>query len=196
MDLTGAKEAGKTVRASKGASKTARASSLSFSASSWGLSGRVGVRVLMHRDMITCRFYRSLPRSWLKKYWGQLGKDSNKSPSLPLRWSSSPFSLSSPRLSPCTSSIQSHFLRSPVSRLSFPALKDRDREKDQAGKDLAQAADGHRGFSGIPGMTVSSFGTSTQPSASLSSSFAAAPACSVGPSLRHHSSSGWVPQER
>uniref|UniRef100_M4AW38 Rho/Rac guanine nucleotide exchange factor 18 n=1 Tax=Xiphophorus maculatus TaxID=8083 RepID=M4AW38_XIPMA len=42
-------------------------------------------------------------------------------------------------------------------------------------------------------MTVSSFGASTQPSASLSSSFAAAPACSVGPSLRHHSSSGSLP---
>uniref|UniRef100_A0A3B3UW71 Rho/Rac guanine nucleotide exchange factor 18 n=1 Tax=Poecilia latipinna TaxID=48699 RepID=A0A3B3UW71_9TELE len=42
-------------------------------------------------------------------------------------------------------------------------------------------------------MTVSSFGASTQPSLSLSSSFAAAPACSVGPSLRHHSSSGSLP---
>uniref|UniRef100_A0A096LVA4 Rho/rac guanine nucleotide exchange factor (GEF) 18b n=1 Tax=Poecilia formosa TaxID=48698 RepID=A0A096LVA4_POEFO len=71
-------------------------------------------------------------------------------------------------LGECTSSKnKSHFLRSPVSRLSFPALKDRDREKDQA-------ADGHRGFPGVPGMTVSSFGASTQPSASLSSSFAAA----------------------
>ncbi|MEQ2164014.1 hypothetical protein GOODEAATRI_002149 [Goodea atripinnis] len=185
MDLTVVKEAGKTVRASKGASNTARAFSPSFSASSWGLSGHVGVRVLMHRDMITCRFYRSLPRSWLKKYWGQFGKDSNKSSYSPLRWSSSPFSLSSPRLSTCSSNIQSYFLRSPVSRLSFPALKDRDREKDQAGTAASQAADGHRGFPSVPGMTISSFGPSTHLSASFNSSF--------GTSLRHHSSSGSLP---
>ncbi|MEQ2205202.1 hypothetical protein XENOCAPTIV_003852, partial [Xenoophorus captivus] len=185
MDLTVVKEAGKTVRASKGASNTARAFSPSFSASSWGLSGHVGMRVLMHRDMITCRFYRSLPQSWLKKYWGQFGKDSNKSSYSPLRWSSSPFSLSSPRLSTCSSNIQPYFLRSPVSRLSFPALKDRDREKDQAGTAASQAADGHRGFPSVPGMTISSFGPSTHLSASFNSSF--------GTSLRHHSSSGSLP---
>lgn len=181
--------------ASKASSKTAKASSPSFSASSWGLSGRVGMRVLMHRDMITCRFYRSLPRSWLIKYWGQLGRDSNKPSSLPLRWSSSPFSLSSPRLSPSSSSFQSRILRSPVSRLSFSALKDRDREKDQAGTATSQAADGHRGFPSVQGMTISSFGPNTLPPTSLSSSFTAASASSVGHSLHHHSSSGWVLQE-
>ncbi|XP_023195125.1 rho guanine nucleotide exchange factor 18 isoform X1 [Xiphophorus maculatus] len=98
-------------------------------------------------------------------------------------------------LSECTSSKNKRDFHSRGSGSASPslALKDRDREKDQAGKDSAQAADGHRGFPGVPGMTVSSFGASTQPSASLSSSFAAAPACSVGPSLRHHSSSGSLP---
>uniref|UniRef100_A0A3Q2P0J3 Rho/Rac guanine nucleotide exchange factor 18 n=1 Tax=Fundulus heteroclitus TaxID=8078 RepID=A0A3Q2P0J3_FUNHE len=125
----------------------------------------------MHRDIITCRFYRSLPRSWLKKYWVQLRRDSDEASSSPRRWSSSPFSLSSPRLSPCPPAAPSHFLRSPLSRLSLPALKDRDREKDQAGTAAAsQAADGHRGFASVPGMTVSSCGPSTPPSASLSSS--------------------------
>ncbi|XP_043985337.1 rho guanine nucleotide exchange factor 18 isoform X4 [Gambusia affinis] len=98
-------------------------------------------------------------------------------------------------LGECTSSKNKRDFHSRGSGSASPslALKDRDREKDQAGRDSAQAADGHRGFPGVPGMTVSSFGASTQPSASLSSSFSAAPACSVGPSLRHHSSSGSLP---
>ncbi|CAB1332278.1 unnamed protein product, partial [Coregonus sp. 'balchen'] len=38
----------------------------------WGLSGRLGVRVLMHRDHLTCRFLQgSLPRAWLQRYWGK-----------------------------------------------------------------------------------------------------------------------------
>ncbi|MEQ2313576.1 hypothetical protein AMECASPLE_003363 [Ameca splendens] len=65
------------------------------------------------------------------------------------------------------------------------ALKDRDREKDQAGTAASQAADGHRGFPSVPGMTISSFGPSTHLSASFNSSF--------GTSLRHHSSSGSLP---
>ncbi|KAI4890127.1 hypothetical protein NFI96_023026 [Prochilodus magdalenae] len=35
---------------------------------SWGLSRRVGVRVLLHRDLLTCRFLGSVPRSWLRHY--------------------------------------------------------------------------------------------------------------------------------
>lgn len=39
---------------------------------SWGLSGRLGVRVLMHRDHLTCRFLQgSLPHVWLQRYWGK-----------------------------------------------------------------------------------------------------------------------------
>ncbi|KAJ4943354.1 hypothetical protein JOQ06_005857 [Pogonophryne albipinna] len=42
----------------------------SLSSSSWGLSRHVGVPVWMHRDLITCRFRRPLPRSLQKeKYW-------------------------------------------------------------------------------------------------------------------------------
>ncbi|XP_038854904.1 rho guanine nucleotide exchange factor 18-like [Salvelinus namaycush] len=39
---------------------------------SWGLSGHLGVRVLMHRDHLTCHFLQgSLPRFWLQRYWGK-----------------------------------------------------------------------------------------------------------------------------
>lgn len=190
MDLAVAKGNGQMMGPSKSASKTGKPSSPSFSASSWGLSGRVGVRVLMHRDMITCRFFRSLPRSWMKKYWGRFGQKPNGSSASSLRWSSSPFSLSSPRWSSRSSSVPSHFLRSPVSRLSFSALKDRDRERDQAGPAASHALDGHRGFLSAPGMTISSYGPSTQPSAFHTTSSASTTASSLGSSLRHHNSSG------
>nr|XP_046210727.1 rho guanine nucleotide exchange factor 18-like [Oncorhynchus gorbuscha] len=39
---------------------------------SWGLPGRLGFQVLMHRDHLTCRFLQgSLPRVWLQRYWGK-----------------------------------------------------------------------------------------------------------------------------
>ncbi|XP_054903492.1 rho guanine nucleotide exchange factor 18 isoform X1 [Poeciliopsis prolifica] len=98
-------------------------------------------------------------------------------------------------LGECTSSKNKRDFHSRGSGSASPSLvlKYQDREKDQGGRDSTQAADGHRGFPGVPGMTVSLIGASTQPSASLSSSFASAPACSIGPSLRHHSSSGSLP---
>lgn len=34
---------------------------------SWGLSRRLGVRVLLHRDLLTCRFLDSMPRSFLRR---------------------------------------------------------------------------------------------------------------------------------
>lgn len=119
----------KTTGAPKACSRIAKTSS---SSSSWGLSRRFGVRVLMHRDVITCRFFRSLPRSWLIKSWGRLGHESNEhllassslSSSSPLSWSSSPFSLSSPHFSSCSSPVPSPFFRSPVSLSSFfPSTK-------------------------------------------------------------------------
>lgn len=173
--------------ASKGFSRNGKPSSRSFSASPWRFSGHVGVRVLMHRDMITTRFFQSLPRSWLKKYCSRLRKDSDTSSASPHLWSSSPFSVSPPRLSSHSSSTASRRLRSPVSRLSFPALKDRDRERDQAGTAASQALDGHR--HGAPGMTLSLCGPSTQPTGPQNTSSTLAPACSGGHGLRHNSSS-------
>ncbi|XP_072245594.1 rho guanine nucleotide exchange factor 18 isoform X1 [Leuresthes tenuis] len=76
-----------------------------------------------------------------------------------------------------------------------PALKDRDREKDQAVTVTSQALDGHRGFPNAPGMTVSSWGSSTQPTAAHNTSNTLAPTCSLGYSLRHHNSSGSLPGE-
>lgn len=184
MELAVTKGSTQTTGASKGCrriSKTSSSSSPSSSASSWGLSGHVGVRVLMHRDLITCRFFRSLPRSWLKKYWRRLGPKSNKHP--PASSSSSLFSLSSP------SSSSSRFLRSPVSPLSSPALKDRDREWEHSGPaSYSQALDGHPGFLSTPGMTISPWGPSTQPTAAHTTSSTAA--SSLGQSFRHHNSSG------
>lgn len=177
--------------ASEACSRVAKpSSSRSSSASSWGLSGHVGVRVLMHRDLITCRFFRSLPRSWLKKYWGQLGQESNKqrltSVSLsPLRWSSSPFSLSSLCSSSCSSSVPSQCLRLPVCRLFSPALKDRDRERELSGAVQSQTLDGHPGFP-TPGMTVSQWG----PPAAHNTSSTLAPGFNLSHSLRYNSSSG------
>ncbi|XP_008303146.1 uncharacterized protein LOC103374776 isoform X2 [Stegastes partitus] len=75
------------------------------------------------------------------------------------------------------------------------ALRDRDRERDQAGPAASQALDGHRGFLSPPGMTVSSWGSSTQPTAAQTSSSSAAPASSLGHSLHHNSSSGSLPGE-
>lgn len=185
MDVAVAKNTGKPTGASRVCPRTVKSSSRSFSSSSCRLSGHVGVRVLMHRDMITSRFFQSLPRSWVKKYWSRLGKDTDKSSASPLHWSSSPFSVSPPRLSSHSSSIRSRLLRSPVSRLSFPALKDRDREKDQAGTATSQALDGRR--PSVPGMTLGLCGPST--SAAQSTSSTLVPACSAGHGLRHNSSS-------
>ncbi|XP_037554241.1 rho guanine nucleotide exchange factor 18 [Nematolebias whitei] len=65
------------------------------------------------------------------------------------------------------------------------ALKDRDREKDQAGTATSQVLDGRR--PSIPGMTLSLCGPST--SAAQSTSSTLVPACSAGHGLRHNSSS-------
>lgn len=188
MDVT--REPSQKRGSSQAGSRIAKTNSFSpsSSASSWGLSGHVGVRVLMHRDLITCRFFRSLPRSWLKKYWGQLEQESNKHPlacssSSPLHRSSSPFSISSTCLSSSSSSVPSHFLRLPVSRLLSPALKVRDRERDQLGPGL----DGHPGFLSTPGMTISQRAPSAQPTAAHSPNTTSAPASSH--SLRYHSTS-------
>lgn len=184
MELDLAKNTSQMTGTCKSCSKTAKTSSPSFSASSWGLSGRLGVRVLMHRDMITCRFFRSLPRSWLKKYWRAHGHESKSSSSSPLRWSSSPFSRSSPHLS----SVPSHFRRSPIYHLYFPALKDRERERDQAGP--AASLDGHRGLLSASGMTISPWGPSIHSAATHNTSSTTAPYSSLGQSLRHNNSSG------
>lgn len=200
--------ASQTTRASRIA-KPSSSTSPSSSASSWGLSGRVGMRVLMHRDLITCRFFRSLPRSWLKKYWRGHGKESNKHPlasssslsssfsssslsSSPLSWSSSPSSLSSAHFSSCSSSVPSHFLHSPVSRLFSPALKDRDREREHSVTASSQFLDGYPSVLSAPGMTISPRGPNTQLTAAHTTNTTAASAHGLGHSLHHHSSSGSV----
>lgn len=165
----------RTTGASKRCSRTAKLSS------SWGLSRHVGVRVLLHRDLTTCRFLRSLPGSWLKKYWGRLGKKSNKQP--PTSTSSSPprptsRSLPSICVPAAPSSGSSRFLLSPASPcFSSPASK----EREHSGQASSQPLDGHPGFHSTPGMTVSLWGPSSQ---------SATAASVLGHSLRHHNSSG------
>ena len=51
--------------------------------SSWGVSGRVGVRFLMHRNLLTCRLLGLLPRSWLQHCYGR-GSDPHSSSSCSL----------------------------------------------------------------------------------------------------------------
>uniref|UniRef100_A0A3P9LNN6 Rho/rac guanine nucleotide exchange factor (GEF) 18b n=1 Tax=Oryzias latipes TaxID=8090 RepID=A0A3P9LNN6_ORYLA len=70
------------------------------------------------------------------------------------------------------------------------ALKDRDREKDQAGPGASQALDGHRGFPGAPGMTVGLLGPSSQLSAVPYSCSFGSSTCSLGHSLQQHTNSG------
>lgn len=170
-------------------------SSPSSSASTWGLSGHVGIQVLTHRDLITCRFFRSLPRSWLKKYWGQLGEKSNKHlfsflSSSARHRSSSPFSLSSYCFPSCPPSVPARSLCSPISRLSSPALKDRDRERDQAGSASSQSLDGHPCPLCAPGMTIGQWGPNAQLTATHTSCSTASTTSSLGHSLHHHSGSG------
>ncbi|XP_024135061.1 rho guanine nucleotide exchange factor 18 isoform X2 [Oryzias melastigma] len=66
------------------------------------------------------------------------------------------------------------------------ALRDRDREKDQAGPGASQALDGHRGFPGAPGMTVGLLGPSSQLSAVQFSCSSSSSTCS----LPQHANSG------
>ncbi|XP_039984340.1 rho guanine nucleotide exchange factor 18 isoform X2 [Xiphias gladius] len=75
------------------------------------------------------------------------------------------------------------------------ALKDRDRERDQAGPASSQTLDGHPGFLSAPGMTICQWGPNTQLTATHTISSTAAPASSLGHSLRHHNSSGSLPGE-
>ncbi|XP_037324974.2 rho guanine nucleotide exchange factor 18 isoform X2 [Pungitius pungitius] len=58
------------------------------------------------------------------------------------------------------------------------------REREHSGQAGSQALDGHPGFHGPPGMTVSLWGTSTHSASSTATS-----------SLRHHNSSGSLPGE-
>ena len=192
MELAVTKDATKPKGTSRGCSITAKpssSSSPSSSTSSRGLSRRVGVRLFMHRDLITCRLFQSLPQSWKKRYWCRLRQESNSHPATS---SSSPFSRSCPPFSSCSSSASSHFHRSLFSCLSSPALKDRDRERDHLGPASFQALDGHPGFLSTPGMTISPWGPSTQPTSAHTTSSTAAPASSLSYSLRDHNSSGWA----
>ncbi|XP_049443520.1 rho guanine nucleotide exchange factor 18 isoform X2 [Epinephelus fuscoguttatus] len=73
------------------------------------------------------------------------------------------------------------------------ALKDWDREREHSGPASSQALDGHPGLLSTPGMTISAWGPSTQPTAAHSTSSTAA--SSFGQSLRHDNSSGSLPGE-
>ncbi|XP_037625436.1 rho guanine nucleotide exchange factor 18 isoform X2 [Sebastes umbrosus] len=73
------------------------------------------------------------------------------------------------------------------------ALKDRDREWEHSGPASSQALDGHPGFLSTPGMTISPWGPSIQPTAAHTTSFAAA--SGLGQSLRKHNRSGSLPGE-
>lgn len=201
MEVAVTKGTNRTTGASKGCSRIAKPSSSSSPSSSASTWGHVDVRVLMHRDLITCQFFRSQPRSWQKKYWHRLRRESNKHPSTspstsssspPPPWSSPPFSLSSLPFSSRSSSVSSHFLSLLFSRISSLAVNYRDREREHLGPASSQALDGHAGFSSTPGMTISPWGPSTQPTAAYSTSSTAVLASSLGHSLRHHNSSGWV----
>ncbi|XP_017262482.2 rho guanine nucleotide exchange factor 18 isoform X2 [Kryptolebias marmoratus] len=92
-------------------------------------------------------------------------------------------------LGECTSSKNKKDSLSKAGTSGSPniALKDRDRERDQAVTAASQAPDGHR--PSVPGMTLSLCGPSIQPTAAQNTSSTLVPACSSGHSLRHHSSS-------
>ncbi|XP_040896037.1 rho guanine nucleotide exchange factor 18 isoform X2 [Toxotes jaculatrix] len=75
------------------------------------------------------------------------------------------------------------------------ALKDRDRERDQAGPASSLTLDGQPSYLSVPGMTVSQWGPNTQLTAAHTTSSTAALASSFGHSLRHHNSSGSLPGE-
>ncbi|GLD50140.1 rho guanine nucleotide exchange factor 18 isoform X4 [Lates japonicus] len=75
------------------------------------------------------------------------------------------------------------------------ALKDRDRERDQAAPASSQTLDGHPSFLSAPGMTISQWGPNTQLTATYTTSSTAATASNLGHSLRHHNSSGSLPGE-
>ncbi|XP_076582434.1 rho guanine nucleotide exchange factor 18 isoform X2 [Chaetodon auriga] len=99
-------------------------------------------------------------------------------------------------LGECTSSKNKRdsLPRTGSSGSPYLALKDRDRERD-LGPASSQALDGHAGFLSTPGMTISPWGPSTQPTAAHTPSSTAAPASSLGHSLCHNSSSGSLPGE-
>ncbi|KAM3619498.1 uncharacterized protein V6R79_009228 [Siganus canaliculatus] len=96
-------------------------------------------------------------------------------------------------LGECTSSKNKRDTLPRVGSSGSPvlALKDRDRAQEQLGLVSSQALDGHPGFFSTPGMTISPWGTSAQPTAAQTSSSTAA--SSLGHSLRHHNSSGSLP---
>ncbi|XP_036970389.1 rho guanine nucleotide exchange factor 18 isoform X1 [Acanthopagrus latus] len=100
-------------------------------------------------------------------------------------------------LGECTSSKNKRdsVLRTGSSGSPHFALKDRDRERDHLGPASFQALDGHPGFLSTPGMTISPWGPSTQPTSAHTTSSTAAPASSLSYSLRDHNSSGSLPGE-
>ncbi|XP_056234200.1 rho guanine nucleotide exchange factor 18 isoform X2 [Seriola aureovittata] len=100
-------------------------------------------------------------------------------------------------LGDCTSSKNKRDFLPKTSSSGSPnlALKDRDRERDQAGPASSQTLDGHQGFLSTPGMTVSQWGPNTQLTAAHTTYSSATPTSSLGHSLHHHNSSGSLPGE-
>ena len=150
----------------------------SSSSSSRGLSERRGIRMLMHRDPLTCHFLGSLPRPWLKKCCQLGGQQPDRKPraaaassssfSCPADWLFSRLSLSSP---------------APPSLHAPPVPRGVDGEpREQPGRASLQTADGLSGSPRSPGMTSVPRGSSSQPFSYASS---------LGFSLRHNNS-GWA----
>ncbi|KAG7230735.1 hypothetical protein INR49_019548 [Caranx melampygus] len=100
-------------------------------------------------------------------------------------------------LGECTSSKNKRDSLPKISSSGSPnlALKDRDRERDQAGSASSQSLDGHPCFLSTPGMTIGQWGPNTQLTASHTSWSTASPASSLGHSLHHHNGSGSLPGE-
>uniref|UniRef100_A0A7N6A6T4 Rho/rac guanine nucleotide exchange factor (GEF) 18b n=1 Tax=Anabas testudineus TaxID=64144 RepID=A0A7N6A6T4_ANATE len=71
----------------------------------------------------------------------------------------------------------------------------RDRERDQSSPVSSQTLDGHLALLSTPGMTISQWGPSTQPTAAHTTSSTLAPASILGHSLRYNNSSGSLPGE-
>ncbi|XP_068599454.1 rho guanine nucleotide exchange factor 18 [Brachionichthys hirsutus] len=73
------------------------------------------------------------------------------------------------------------------------AVKDQDREQSDPAS--SQTLDGHSGFFGTPGMTISQRGPRTQPTSSLTANSTAALDSNVGHNFCPHNSSGSLPGE-
>ncbi|XP_026013525.1 rho guanine nucleotide exchange factor 18 isoform X2 [Astatotilapia calliptera] len=99
-------------------------------------------------------------------------------------------------LGECTSSKNKRDTLPKLSSSGSPnlALKDRDREWDQAGPAASQALDGHRGSFSGPGMTISALGSSASQTA-LATSTSTAATSSIGHNLHYNNSSASLPGE-